>query len=215
MTMAPPVKVKVWGDLALFTRPEAKVERVSYPVITPSAARGVLEGIFWKPEFKYIIRSIQVLKPVQYYSILRNEVSSIVPGNIKTSNRPFFADADRQQRHSLMLRNVAYIIEADIILMSHATEDVAKYRAIFRRRVSKGQCFHRPYLGTRECSAHFAEPSHEDKPIAHSENLGMMLFDIKFPHDLVMKNATAVPYFFDARLNEGVLTVPHHLYQEV
>lgn len=215
MRMVPPVKVKVWGDVALFTRPEAKVERVSYPIITPSSARGVLESIFWKPEFKYIVRTIQVLKPVQYYSILRNEVASIVPSNIQTSKRPFLADEDRQQRHSLMLRDVEYIIEADIVLMPHATENVAKYRDIFRRRVSKGQCFQRPYLGTRECSAHFAEPTQEEQPIAHSEDLGMVLFDIKYPHDPNMKNATAVPYFFDAGLNNGVLTVPHHLYREV
>ncbi|MFX3629261.1 MAG: type I-C CRISPR-associated protein Cas5c [Ectobacillus sp.] len=212
--MTASLKVKVWGDLALFTRPEAKAERVSYPVITPSAARGVLEAIFWKPEFKYHIKKIHVLKPIQYYSILRNEVASIVPSNVMSSKKDFLADDDRQQRHSIMLRDVAYIIEADMELMEHATDNIAKYRDMFRRRVAKGQCFQRPYFGTRECAVHFAEPEQSDRAIHWTEELGPMLFDVKFPKDSA-KNAQAIPYFFEAKLENGVLHVPDYLYKEV
>lgn len=212
--MTATLKVKVWGDYALFTRPEAKTERVSYSVMTPSAARGVLEAIFWKPEFKWHVRKIHVLKPIQYYSILKNEVASIVPGNVTKSKRDYLADDDRQQRHSLMLRNVAYIIEAEIELMEHTTDNIAKYRDIFRRRVVKGQCFQRPYFGTRECAVHFSEPEQKDEAINLTEDLGPMLFDLKFPKSS-SKNAQAIPYFFEAKLENGVLHVPDYLYQEV
>ncbi|MEK5036735.1 type I-C CRISPR-associated protein Cas5c [Sporosarcina sp. FSL K6-3457] len=212
--MSSTLKVKVWGDFALFTRPESKAERVSYPVMTPSAARGILEGIFWKPEFKWRVRSIHILKPIQYYSILRNEVASIVPTSITKSRKDYLADEDRQQRHSLMLRNVAYIIEADIELMEHTTDNITKYREMFRRRVAKGQCFHRPYFGTRECSVHFAEPNDTDKAIDVTDNLGPMLFDLKFPKGNE-KNPQAIPYFFEANVENGVLHVPDYLYEEV
>jgi CRISPR-associated protein Cas5d len=212
--MTASLKVKVWGDYALFTRPEAKAERVSYSVMTPSAARGVLEAIFWKPEFKWRVKKIHVLKPVQYYSILRNEVGSIVPGNVVKNQRDYLADEDRQQRHSIMLRNVAYIIEADMELLEHATDDIAKYRDMFRRRVAKGQCFQRPYFGTRECAVHFSEPEQQDKAINLTEDLGPMLFDLKFPKDH-LKNAQAIPYFFEAKLENGVMYVPDSLYEEV
>lgn len=212
--MSASLKVKVWGDYALFTRPEAKAERMSYPVMTPSAARGILEAVLWKPEIKWHVKKIHVLKPVQYYSILRNEVASIIPSNVVTNKRDYLADEDRQQRHSLMLRNVAYIIEADIELMQHATDHLAKYRDMFRRRVAKGQCFHRPYFGTRECAVHFSEPKTEDKAISLTEELGPMLFDLKFPKG-DQKNGQAIPYFFEAKLENGVLDVPDYLYKEV
>lgn len=208
------LKVKVWGDYALFTRPEAKVERVSYPMMTPSAARGILESILWKPEFKWIVRKIHILKPIKYYSILRNEVASIVPGNIATTRRTFIADEDRQQRHSIMLKDVSYMIEADIKLQEHSNADVAKYRAMFRRRVAKGQCFQRPYLGTRECIAHFAKPIAQDQPIPISDHIGPMLFDLKFPGN-TKREAQAIPYFFDANIVNGTLDVPDYLYKEV
>lgn len=210
--LAAPLKVKVWGDYALFTRPEAKVERVSYPVMTPSAARGILESIYWKPEFKYLIKKIHVLNPIQYYSILRNEVESVVPGNIAKKGKEFLADKYRQKRHSIMLRNVAYIIETDIKLMDYAEDNPTKHREIFRRRVAKGQCFHQPYLGTRECSAFFSEPKLDERPITISEELGPMLFDIKFQKN---PNDQAIPYFFEAILENGVLNVPLYLYEEV
>lgn len=205
------VKVKVWGDYALFTRPEAKVERVSYPIITPSAARGLLESIFWKPEFYWRIKRIHVLKPIQYYSLLRNEVSSVIQPKATKTKKAFLADEDRQQRHSVMLKNVAYLIEADIVCKEYVTDDVAKYRDMFRRRVAKGQCFHRPFFGAKECTAHFAEPATNDKAIDITDELGLMLFDIRFPKD----SKSAIPYFFEAKLERGILNVPTTLYEEV
>ena len=126
-----PLEVKVWGDFACFTRPEMKVERVSYPVMTPSAARGVLEAIFWKPEFSWRIREIQVLQPIRYFSILRNEVNNVASQRSAQGWRKdgggYFADEDRAQRHTLALRDVAYVIRADMALKSHANADPAKY----------------------------------------------------------------------------------------
>lgn len=209
------MQLKVWGEYALFCRPEAKAERVSYPVMTPSAARGILEAILWKPEIKWYIKSIHVLKPIQYYSILRNEVASIVPSNIVTSRRDYFADDDRQLRHSVMLRDVSYIISAELKLMEPTMENWLKYSSMFLRRVAKGQCFHRPYLGTRECSLHFSLPNEEDRAIPDSFDIGPMLFDLKYPKDSERNNAHAIPYFFDARLEQGVLHVPDQLYEEV
>lgn len=209
------LQLKVWGEYALFTRVEAKAERVSYPVMTPSAARGVLEAIFWKPEIKWRIRSIHVLKPIQYYSILKNEVASIVPGNIASSKRDYIANDDRQLRHSVMLRDVAYIITAELVLMNPTMENQMKYSSMFLRRASKGQCFHRPYLGTRECSLHFSLPNDEEKAISDTMDIGPMLFDIKFPGNPAQKGAHSIPYFFDAKLEQGVLHVPQHLYKEV
>lgn len=225
MAYESPLRVKVWSELgALFTRPEFGAERVSYPVMTPSAARGVLEAIFWKPEFTWKVREIQVLKPIRHFSILRNEMNSWQsPSAAKSEDYHYFADDDRAQRHSLCLRDVAYIISADIQLKAHADAPEAKYRAQFRRRVAKGQCHHQPYLGTREFSAFFAEPDGEEVPIAHSDELGLMLFDMDFvidpeakqiefmTHDAEGGKVTkgiAKPKFFRARLEKGVLRVP-------
>src|SRR5437773_1934793 len=119
MMNLPPLEVKVWGDYACFTRPEMKVERVSYTVMTPSAARGVLEAIFWKPEFSWRVREIEVLKPIRYFSILRNEVQRRASGR---SAEPFYADEDRTQRHTLGLRDVAYVIRADVAVRAHCSE---------------------------------------------------------------------------------------------
>ena len=133
----PPVELKVWGELACFTRPEMKAERVSYSVITPSAARGVLEAIFWKPEFSWQVREIWVLNPIRHFSILRNEVSSkAVVATVERwakNGGGYFAEEDRAQRHTLALRDVAYLIKADVALRHHATQDVAKYRDQFRQ----------------------------------------------------------------------------------
>jgi CRISPR-associated protein Cas5d len=219
------LQVKVWSeDGALFTRPEFGAERVSYPVITPSAARGVLEAIFWKPEFYWCIRTIKVLKPIRHFSILRNEVNSWQSASsAKSPDYHYFADDDRAQRHSLCLRDVAYIISADIQLKSHADAPEAKYRAQFRRRVTKGQCHHQPYLGTREFSAFFAEPDGTEQPIDHTDELGLMLWDLDFVSDPEAKQleflthnadggtvtkGTAKPKFFRAKLEQGVMQVP-------
>lgn len=209
------LQLKVWGEYALFTRVEAKTERVSYPVMTPSAARGILDAILWKPELGWKIKNIHVLKPIQYYSILRNEVASIVPGNIATSRRDYVANDDRQLRHAVMLRDVAYVITAELMLMNPTMENWMKYSSMFLRRVGKGQCFHRPYLGTRECSLHFSLPDDDDQAIPETMDIGPMLFDVKYPVDPSQKSAHAIPYFFDAKLENGVLHVPEHLYKEV
>jgi len=223
--MSPPLEVKVWADYACFTRPEFGAERVSYAVMTPSAARGVLEAIFWKPEFRWIVHEIQVLRPIRHFSIVRNEINSWQSDRAaKSADYHYFADDDRAQRHTLGLRNVAYLIKADIELKPHANAHVAKYRDQFRRRVKRGQCHHQPYLGTREFSAFFSKPDPDvDQPIAHSDELGLMLLDMEFTatknsptltyftHDETgakVTKGTAQPKFFQARLDNGVLRIP-------
>lgn len=210
----PPLEVKVWGDFACFTRPEMKAERVSYPAMTPSAARGLLEAIFWKPEFTWQVREIQVLKPIRHFSILRNEVNGKAARSVAekwaTVGGGYFAEEDRAQRHTLALRDVAYLIRADVVLTTRATEDVAKYRDQFRRRVNRGQCYHRPYLGCREFAASFGPPSGDDRPIDVSDDLGLMLFDLDYAAD---GSGRGTPRFFHAHLDAGVLRVPDDLYR--
>jgi CRISPR-associated protein Cas5d len=204
-----PLEVKVWGEFACFTRPEMKVGRVSYPVMTPSAARGVLEAIFWKPEFVWHVREIVVLNPIRYFSILRNEV------NNRASERSardwarngggFIASDDRSQRHTLALRDVAYLIRADAMPHSGLDSDGAKYRDQFRRRIGRGQCFAQPYLGCREFSGSFAEPDGNERSEAGDMDLGRMLLDLEYIPD---RSGRATPRFFDANLVGGVLRVP-------
>ncbi len=205
-----PLLIKVWGDLACFTRPEMKVARVSYPVMTPSAARGVLEAVFWKPEFRWQIEEIRVLKPIRYASILRNEINSRQSERSARSwqldgSGGYDATTDRAQRHTLGLRDVAYIISAQVTLHPHADADPAKYRDQFRRRVREGRCFATPYLGCREFSACFAEPDGSEQPIDLSDELGPMLLDLSYQPD---KSGRGKPRFFDAYLEHGVLQVP-------
>lgn len=205
-----PLELRVWGDFALFTRPEMKVERVSYPVMTPSAARGVLEAIFWKPEMRWIVEEIQVLKPIHYFSILRNEVttrqSPSVAHGWARSGGGYEASEDRTQRHSLALRDVAYLIRAQIEVNAGVGEDVAKYRDQFRRRVARGQCFSMPYLGCREFSASFGPPQPDELPVAEVDgDLGRMLLDIDYVSD---GSGRGQPRFFEARAEHGVVRVP-------
>jgi len=209
----PPLEVKVWGDLACFTRPEMKVERVSYEVMTPSAARGVLEAIFWKPEFFWQAREIWVLNPIRHFSILRNEVNSkavvsTAKGWVEDGDG-YFAEEDRAQRHTLALRDVAYLIKADVVLKRHATDDVAKYRDQFRRRVNRGQRHAAPYFGCREFAAHFGPPDGTEQSIDFTDDLGRMLFDLDYASD---GSGRGTPQFFSARLEAGVLKVPAGLY---
>ena len=209
MMPATSLSVRVWGDFACFTRPEMKVERVTYPVMTPSAARGVLEAIFWKPEFTWRVEEIQVLKPIEYFSILRNEVNSRqserTGAGWARNGGGYDASADRAQRHTLALRNVEYVISAQVELRGHAAEDEAKYRDQFRRRVGNGRCFATPYLGCREFSASFAAPDGSERPIELDEDLGPMLLEIEYDAD---GSGRGRPHFFDARLEHGVLRVP-------
>jgi CRISPR-associated protein Cas5d len=209
--------VKVWGDFACFTRPELKVERVSYEVMTPSAARGILEAIFWKPEVSWRVSRISVLQPIRHFSVLRNEVNSVVaPRTVagwmsSGTHDPYLADEDRAQRHTLALRDVAYRIDAQMFLRPHADADIAKYRDQFRRRVTRGQCHVRPCLGCREFPAHFSDPDSSSAPIDHSDDLGQMLFDLRYDPE----KGRHLPVFFSARLDHGILDVPPDLYEKV
>ena len=204
----PPVAVEVEGPLACFTRPELKTERVSYPVMTPSAARGVLEAIYWKPEFDYVITAIEVLRPIRWASIRRNEVTSTVTldwvrGAMADPAQRFDAAADRDQRNTVFLRDVAYRIHAQVRPRPHAGFPEAAYREQFRRRVDRGACFSQPFLGTRECSATFTK-STSRTPIPRIEDLGVML------HSIGYSGAGETYRWFHARLDSGVLHVPEH-----
>ncbi len=207
----PPLAVKVWGDYAVFTRPEMKVERLTYPVMTPSAARGILESILWKPEMAWRVDEIWVLNPVRYFSILRNEVNSraserAARGWEKSGTGGYDATNDRAQRHTLGLRSVAYVIRAHIALRPGVEADVAKYRDQFRRRVERGQCFATPYLGTRECSASFAPPDGTERPREEiNDDLGLMLHDLDYAAD---GSGRGTPRFFKARMDRGILRPP-------
>lgn len=208
------VRLKVWGDHACFTRPEMKVERVSYDVMTPSAARGILEAIHWKPAIRWVIDRIHVLKPIRFHSIRRNEVGSKAPaGKIKTAmNRGsleglhLLADEDRQQRASTVLVDVAYLIEAHFEIARNDTgETEGKHLDIFNRRAVRGQCFHQPCLGTREFAAKFELiPADVPLPAAIDEtrDLGFMLWDI----DHAAKEKPSL--LFRAKLDRGIVDVP-------
>lgn len=203
------LSVKLWGDLACFTRPEMKVERVTYPVMTPSAARGALEAIFWKPQFIWNVEEIRVLKPIRYFSLLRNEVNSRASERAAASwqrlGGGFDATADRAQRHTLALRDVAYVIRAQVALKPGVADDPAKYRDQFRRRVASGRCFSTPFLGCREFAAAFADEDSGDIPLPLTEDLGPMLLDLVYAPD---GSGRGTPRFFGARLEHGVLRVP-------
>ena len=208
-----PVEAKFWGDFACFTRPEMKVERVSYPMMTPSAARGALEAIYWKPQMAWRITEIAVLNPVNYFSITRNEIKHRQTPDAarrwaKDGTGGYAADdtrANRTQRHTLALRDVAYIVRAQINVPAASPADEAKHRDQFQRRVDRGQCFATPYLGCREFAADFGPPESADTPIARTEHLGMMLLDLDYGSD---RNGHGTPMFFDAHLENGVLRVP-------
>lgn len=225
--MAYGIKLHIWGDYACFTRPEMKVERVSYDVITPSAARGILEAIHWKPAIRWVIDKIHVLQPVRFESIRRNEVGSKISANkIKSamrnqSTQDLYLVADdskeRQQRASTVLRNIAYIIEAHFELTDLATDEdnEGKHLDIFNRRARKGQCFQQPCMGVREFPAYFSlleseEPLPESGLTAEQKNrdLGWMLHDIDFANGMT-------PHFFKAELKGGVITVPDFYSDEV
>jgi len=192
-TMA--IRVKVWGDFACFTRPDLKVERMSYPCMTPAAARGVLEAILRKPEFVWHIRSIAILNPVRFFSIRRNEVAK------KASGKPIIVEDDRVMRNSIVLRDVAYVIEADIVVPEPTgTNHAIKYMAMFNKRVAKGQCYKRPYLGTREFWADFGPAEKTYSPIAENLPIGGMLLDIFYDAE-----GNPQPHFFAAVIRNGIL----------
>lgn len=212
------IKLHIWGDYACFTRPEMKVERVSYDVITPSAARGILEAIHWKPAIFYQIKQIHVLRPIKFVSIRRNELGSkISEKNIKTAIKRETVEGlcqiieeDRTQRSSTILKDVAYIIEAEIRLTEKAGEsdNIIKHTEMFKRRAQKGQYFHQPYMGVREFIANFAYiedlvtlPECTLSESEKNKDLGWILYDIDFKDQYK-------PLFFQAQLEDGVLYVP-------
>jgi CRISPR-associated protein Cas5d len=199
---APPVVVQVWGAGALFTRPELKVERVTYPVMTPPAAVGVLEQIYWKPEFAWRVVAIEVLAPIRQATQRRNETTDLASlADAATGRRRIDTVANRVQRNAVHLVDVAYRIHAHVELHAQATKAEAAYRDQFRRRVSRGSCFSQPYLGTREFSAYFGDPDGA-AAIDHTEDLGIMLHSVD--HSTSPKSFT----WFTARLDKGVLHVP-------
>lgn len=209
--------LEVWGDYACFTRPELKVERVSYDVITPSAARNIFQAIFWKPAIQWQITRIEVLNPIKWFGVRRNEVGAV--GAANPNAQPIIATEKRQQRNTLMLRDVRYRIYAKMVYIRpdertgesrHAPgkdENPGKYQGMFERRASQGQCFTTPYLGTRECSAYFKLLDENAKSgtdlLKEDRDLGIMLYDIDFsdPKDLT-------PMFFRAKMTNGIIDVP-------
>lgn len=210
------IKLHVWGEYACFTRPEMKVERVSYDVMTPSAARGILEAIHWKPAIRWTIDRIHVLKPIRFDNLRRNELGhKISAANVRKAMKSGEAGAlhsvieeDRQQRATTLLRDVAYVIEAhfDFTEAANADDTAAKHVSMFNRRASKGQCFHRPYLGTREFAADFELVTGE-VPVSllpedqRNRDLGWMLHDVDYGNRMT-------PRFFRAALRDGVVEVP-------
>lgn len=190
------VKLKVTGDYACFTRPDLKVERMTYPCMTPSAARGVLDSILWKPEFQWYIRRIVLLNPIKFASIRRNEINS------KQGKTPIIIEDKRAQRNSIILKNVAYIIEASVFQEPFSEKNPPKkYVEMFRRRVKKGQCWRRPFLGTREFAAEFMELDGTEVPITETTPIGSMLFDIFYD-----KEGKPEPlFFYDVAVKDGIL----------
>lgn len=204
-------RLYIRGPSACFTRPEMKVERVTYEVPTPSAMRGVLEAIFWKPAFRWIIERIDVLEPISFETIRRNEVGN----RISPRSGYLLIEKERQQRAALVLKDVAYVIYAHQELTGKEPEgnDIKKLEAIFERRAKKGQYFHHPYLGTREFALsefRLLKEGEKLQPIQESKDLGWMLYDLDFSQP---KNPQ--PLFFNAKLQEGVLRVPHPHSEEV
>jgi CRISPR-associated protein Cas5d len=197
----PPVVVEVWGDGALFTRPEFRVERLTYSVITPTAAVGVLESIFWKPEFRWVPVAIEVLEPIRQFTLRRNETHDLPTMAGALAGERVDTVSNRDQRHAVCLRDVRYRIHAHVEPAPHATTTEAGYREQFRRRVARGACFSQPYLGTKEFQSKFGEASTRPA-IPDDEDLGMMLHRIH-------RNPLRFDWFH-ARLDRGVLHVPPH-----
>ena len=223
--------LEVWGPYACFTRPELKVERVSYDVITPSAARAIFEAIFWKPAIRWQVTKIEVLKPIKWCNIRRNEVGAVVSKN----RAPIFIEEKRQQKNSLLLKNVHYriwaklefipeskrnapknsLIDSDEKDLLRKDENPGKYNAMFERRASNGQCFNQPYLGTRECTALFRLVDIENdllsNPIAETKDLGIMLYDMDFENNSEKPNSM----FYRAKMENGVIIVPPRNSKEI
>ena len=209
------IRVEVWGDYALFTRPEMKVERVSYDVMTPSAARGILEAIYWHPGLRWIIDRIHVCSPIRFTNVRRNEVKSTIGARAlkqimeRGKGESFIATTENiQQRAAMVLQNVHYVIEAHFEMTERAApeDNPGKFQDIMKRRLEKGQCYHMPYFGTREFPANFTQcetyPSCPES-LKGEKDLGYMLLDMDY-----ISQGNIQPMFFRAVLHDGVLVVP-------
>lgn len=208
------VRLMVWGDYGCFTRPEMKVERVSYDVMTPSAACGILDAIHWKPAIRWVIDKIHVLNEIRFDNVRRNEVASKMGvGNIKKAMKGGevelcqYVNEDRQQRATLLLRDVAYVIEAHFEMTDQAglEDNPKKHYNIFLRRARQGQCYQQPFLGCREFSAAFRFIE-DTEPLPHSQyqgekDLGWMLWGIDYVDNMT-------PRFFRAIMKDGIIEVP-------
>ena len=216
------ISLEVWGDYACFSRPEMKVERVSYDVITPSAARGLIEAIFWHPGMRWIIDRIQVCNPIRFTNIRRNEVKDVIPArNVKAvmdsgAGELFLATPDSiQQRAAMILKDVRYIIDAHFELTDKAApgDNTGKFQEMARRRIEKGQSYHQPCFGTREFSAHFqmceARPPCPEE-LKGERDLGWMLLDMDYSDPADIR-----PKFFRAVMRDGVITVPDPRFEGV
>lgn len=209
--------LEVWGDWACFTRPELKVERVSYDVITPSAARAIFEAIFWKPAIRWQVTRIEVINPIKWTTIRRNEVGAVA------SKDPIFIEDKRQQKNSLLLQDVRYRIYAKLIYRPARDrkgeeikegENPMKYYQMFERRASQGQCFTQPYLGCREFAANWTLIDSNDglvAPLAEDRDLGIMLYDMDFEGNPKKPDAM----FYRAKMEQGVIVVPDKDSEEV
>lgn len=217
--------LEVWGDFACFTRPELKVERVSYDVITPSAARAIFEAIFWKPAIHWQVTRIEVLRPIRWFNIKRNEVGK----TMSPSSGGLVIEDNRQQRSSMVLRDVRYRLFArqkyipvknrpsSEQRMFAKDENPGKYNAMFERRATKGQCFNQPYLGCREfsCGFRLIEPTVYGEGIDETRDLGLMLYDMDFQKDDQYGEKPATALFFRAKMNHGIISVPPKDSEEV
>jgi CRISPR-associated protein Cas5d len=209
--LSPPLALRARGPFALFSDPALKAERVTVPVMTPTAAQGVLSAVLWKPAIEWRIERIKVLAPIRFTSIRRNEVNSKaqMPSAAAVASGgsvpQFYADEDRSQRNAVLLRDVDYVIEARFAMTPAAGpgDNVTKFAEMFRRRVDKGQCFTIPYLGAREFAADVSPADGAPSPIAESRELGRILWWI----DYSVAGRTR-PHFFEAKLVQGILEVP-------
>ena len=209
------IRLEVWGDYACFTRPEMKTERVSYDVMTPSAARGILEAIFWHPGLSWKVDRIHVCSPINFTNIRRNEVKSTLPASKARTVMEHGAgklylvtSQDIQQRAAMILRDVRYVIEAHFDMTAHAapSDNPGKFQDIIKRRIRRGQCYHPPYFGCREFPVHFAmcENIPECPPELNGyRDLGYMLWDMDYTDPQNIR-----PLFFRAGMNNGILNVP-------
>ncbi len=212
-----PIQVEVWGDYACFTRPEMKTERVSYDVMTPSAARGLLESIYWHPGLRWVIECIHVCSPIRFTNIRRNEVKNIINASKVKSvmekgkgiDELYLATTESiQQRAAMVLKDVHYVIDAHFDMTDKAapSDNPGKFQDIIKRRLERGQCYSMPYFGTREFAAHFARctelpPCPEE--LLGERDLGWMLWDMDYTDPQDIK-----PKFFRAKLVDGAMDVP-------